>query len=135
MIFAEVQDMSQIHNSHLAFQILKQKFNPNCEEFWLLTLNSTLTLTKTVLLTKGTLNYCPVHPRDLFRECLTANAFTFLIAHNHPSMDVNPSPADLKLTRRLFKLSQMLEIPMADHIIFSDVNYFSLRENNSISWK
>ena len=135
LIFAEVQRMSQIHNSQIAFQILKQKFNPNCEEFWLLTLNSTLTLTNIILLTKGTLNYCPVHPRDLFRECLTANAFTFLIAHNHPSLDVNPSQADLKLTRRLFKLSQMLEIPMADHIIFSNVNYFSLRENNSINWK
>ncbi len=127
--------MSQIHNSHAAFQILKSKFNPTCEEFWLLTLNSTLALTNTILLAKGTLNYCPVHPRDLFRECLSANAFTFLIAHNHPSLDVTPSDADLKLTRKLFKLSQLVEIPMADHIIFSDRNYFSLRENNSICWK
>ena len=92
-------------------------------------------LTGLVLLTKGTLNYCPVHPRDLFRECLKANAFTFLIAHNHPSLNVNPSEEDLKLTRKLLKLSRLLEIPMTDHIIFSDQNYFSLRENKSIRWE
>ncbi len=127
--------MSQIHNSRFAFEILKDKFNPDSEEFWLLTLNSTLTLTKAILLAKGTLNYCPVHPRDLFRECLKMNAFTFLIAHNHPSLDLNPSTEDLKLTRKLLKISYLLEIPMADHIIFSHENYFSLRENNSVRWK
>ena len=127
--------MSQIHNSFLAFNILKSKFNPEAEEFWLLTLNSSLMLTGLVLLTKGTLNYCPVHPRDLFRECLKANAFTFLIAHNHPSLNVNPSEEDLKLTRKLLKLSKLLEIPMTDHIIFSDQSYFSLRENKSIRWE
>lgn len=134
-IFAEVQEMSEIHNSYLAFNILKSKFNPEAEEFWLMTLNSNLILTGLILLTKGTLNYCPVHPRDLFRECLKANAFTFLIAHNHPSFNVCPSEADLKLTRKLLKLSKLLEIPMTDHIIFSDKSYFSLRENKSICWK
>ena len=133
--FAEVQEMSQIHNSLLAFNILKLKFNPEVEEFWLLTLNTSLVLTRLVLLTKGTLNYCPVHPRDLFRECLKANAFTFLIAHNHPSLNINPSEQDLKLTRKILKLSKLLEIPMTDHIIFSDKNYFSLRENKSIRWE
>jgi len=132
---AEVQEMSQIHNSHSAFNLLKSKFNPTAEEFWLLTLNSVLELTQTILISKGTLNHCPVHPRDLFRECIKANAFTFIIAHNHPSLDVTPSPEDTKLTQRLFRISKILEIPMADHIIFTDKNYFSLRENNSISWK
>lgn len=132
---AEVQEMSHIHNSVSAFNILKTKFNPEAEEFWLMTLNPNLSLTGLILLTKGTLNYCPVHPRDLFRECLKANAFTFLIAHNHPSLNVLPSNEDLKLTRKLFKLSLLLEIPMTDHIIFSDKSYYSLRENNSIRWK
>ena len=127
--------MSQIHNSFNAFEILKHKFNSEAEEFWLLNLNSLLQLTNIVLLGKGTLNRCPVHPRDLFRECLKANAFTFIIAHNHPSKDVNPSVEDLSLTRKLIKISKLIEIPMADHLIFTDKNYFSLRENASICWK
>lgn len=127
--------MSQIHNSLAAFNILKPKFNSDAEEFWLLTLDSTLNLTKTIMISKGTLNNCPVHPRDLFRECLRANAYTFIMAHNHPSLDVTPSDEDLRLTRKFFKLSQLVEIPMADHIIFSNKGYFSLRENDSIRWK
>ena len=134
-IFAEAQEMSPIHNSHEAFQILKSKFNPDVEEFWLLTLNSKLALINIALLARGTLNYCPVHPRDLFRECIKDNAYTFLIAHNHPSLDVMPSVEDIKLTRKFFKLAQLLEIAMADHIIFTDKIYFSMREKNSISWK
>lgn len=124
--------MSQIHNSQFAFNSLKVKFNPDVEEFWLLTLNSTLDLIHMTLLNKGTLNYCPVHPRDLFRECLRANAFTFIMAHNHPSLNVKPSEEDIKLTRRIYKLSQLIEIPMADHLIFTDKNYFSFRENKLI---
>lgn len=124
--------MSQIHNSRFAFDHLKTNFNSEVEEFWLLTLNCKLEMTSKVLISKGTLNYCTVHPRDLFRECLKANAFTFIMAHNHPSLDVKPSDEDIKLTRRLFKISKLIEIPMTDHLIFTDKNYFSFRENSLI---
>ncbi len=127
--------MSQIHNSQLAFDHLKGKFNPDVEEFWLLILNSVLKLTHSLMLSKGTLNSCPVHPRDLFRECLRANAFTFIMAHNHPSLLVSPSPEDIKLTRRMYKIGLLLEIPLADHLIFTDKTYFSFRENQLIGRK
>ena len=121
--------MSQIHNSRFAFELLKANFNAEAEEFWLLTMNCKLEMTSQILISKGTLNYCTIHPRDLFRECFKANAFTFIMAHNHPSLDVKPSDEDIKLTRRLFKISKIVEIPMTDHLIFTDKNYFSFREN------
>ena len=127
--------MSPIHNSQLAFDHLKEKFNPEVEEFWLLTLNSVLKLTHSLMLSKGTLNSCQVHPRDLFRECLRSNAFTFIMAHNHPSLLVTPSPDDIKLTRRMYKIGLLMEIPLADHLIFTDKTYFSFRENGLISRK
>ncbi|MBC7466543.1 MAG: JAB domain-containing protein [Bdellovibrio sp.] len=127
--------MSQIHNSRFAFDLLKTKFNPDAEEFWLLTLNSSLTLTGTLLIAKGTLNYCSVHPRDLFRECLRANAFAFIMAHNHPSLDVQPSDEDIKLTNRFLKIAKLLEIPMLDHLVFTDTAYYSFKENNLLSRK
>jgi len=135
MHFAEVQEMSQIHNSRFAFELLKSKFNPDAEEFWLLTLNTSLTLTGSVLIAKGTLNYCSVHPRDLFRECIRANAFAFIMAHNHPSLDTQPSPEDIKLTNRFFRIAKMLEIPMLDHLIFTDKSYYSFKENSLIGGK
>lgn len=127
--------MSQIHNSRFAFNLLKTKFNPDTEEFWLITLNSTLNATHTFMLSRGTLNYCTVHPRDLFRECLRANAFAFIMAHNHPSLDVEPSPEDIKLTERFFKISKLLEIPLVDHLIFTDKDYYSFKQNGLLGRK
>lgn len=124
--------MSPIHNSQFAFDILKPHFNAEAEEFWLLNLNSQLQSQKPNLISRGTLNYCPVHPRDLFREALKANAYALIIAHNHPSLDPNPTQEDIKLTKRLVRVSRILEIPILDHIVFTDKKFFSFKENRLI---
>jgi DNA repair protein RadC len=122
--------MSPIHNSLLAFDLLKSKFNPECEEFWLINLNCQLSVNSSILISRGTLNYCPVHPRDLFREALKANSFALIIAHNHPSLDPRPTAQDISLTKKLIKLGQLIEIPILDHIIFTQIEYFSFKENH-----
>jgi DNA repair protein RadC len=124
--------MDQICNAQSAFLILKKHFNPDCEEFWLLTLNTQLCILNTTLLSRGTLNFCLVHPRDLFRKAIVDNAYQIIIAHNHPSLCVKPTAADIKLTKRLKKISKLIEIPIIDHIIFSSENYFSFKENKIV---
>ncbi len=130
--FAVMQEMSPIHNSQLAFDLLKTKFNGEAEEFWLINLNSHLIATSTILIAKGTLNYCPIHPRDLFREALRANSFAIIIAHNHPSLDPQPTNEDIRLTKKLCRISTLIEIPILDHIIFTDTNYFSFKQKDLI---
>ena len=129
---AEAQEMSPIHNSRLAFELLKPSFNADAEEFWLITLNSELASSGMFLIAKGTLNYCPVHPRDLFREVIRANSYAVIIAHNHPSLNIQPTKEDIQLTKKLCKIAKLLEIPILDHIIFSNKKYFSFKENNLI---
>ncbi len=124
--------MSPIHNSQHAFDILKQHFNAECEEFWLIALNSQLACQRPLLISRGTLNYCPVHPRDLFREAVRSNSYALIIAHNHPSLDPSPTNEDVKLTKRLLRLSKMLEIPILDHIVFTSEKYYSFKENGLI---
>ena len=124
--------MAQIHNSSIAFSILKGRYNPLREEFWLITLNTCLQEISTTMISRGTLNFCLVHPRDLFREALVANAYAMIIAHNHPSLNLQPTPEDLELTKKLTLIAGIIEIPIIDHIIFSDENYFSFKENNLI---
>ncbi|MGZ3726741.1 MAG: JAB domain-containing protein [Pseudobdellovibrio sp.] len=124
--------MAQINNCDDAFEQLKSNFNPYCEEFRLLTLNTQLELIRITLIAKGTLNFCLVHPRDVFREALMDNAFTLIIAHNHPSLNVQPTLEDLKLTKKLVKLSHLIEIPIVDHLIYTEVQYFSFKKNNLI---
>jgi DNA repair protein RadC len=124
--------MDQINNAQNAFLQLKPHFNPHCEEFWVLTLNTQLCILNTTLLSRGTLNFCLVHPRDLFRKAISDNAFQVIIAHNHPSLCIKPTAADLQLTKRLKKISKLIEIPIIDHIIFSNLDYFSFKENKLI---
>ena len=116
----------------MAFKLLKDRYNPLREEFWLITLNTCLKEISTVMISRGTLNFCLVHPRDLFREAILANAYAIIIAHNHPSQLLEPTPEDLELTKKLSTIAGLIEIPIIDHIIFSDKNYFSFKENNLI---
>ncbi|MBC7742322.1 MAG: JAB domain-containing protein [Bdellovibrionaceae bacterium] len=130
--FAARQEMSPIHNSRLAFNLLKTAFNPDAEEFWLINLNADLSSKGLVLIAKGTLNYCLVHPRDLFREAVRANSYALIIAHNHPSLNPQPTKEDIKLTKKLCKLAHLMEIPIIDHIIFTDQDFYSFKEHNLI---
>ncbi len=124
--------MLPIRNSSEAFQLFKPHFNPYCEELWLISLNASLMAQNVKLISKGTLNYCLAHPRDLYREALLMNSFAIIIGHNHPSYDTQPTIEDIKLTNKLIRVSKTIEIPILDHIIFTDLGYYSFRENKLI---
>ena len=124
--------MHQINDSAAAYYIFKNDYNPFCEEFWLLTLDTQLNLINKTLLSRGTLNFCLVHPRDLFRQAVRDNAFNLLIAHNHPSGNLQPTSADIQMTKNLRRLSLLLQIPIVDHIIFSNCDYYSFKQNRLI---
>jgi DNA repair protein RadC len=77
---------------------------------------------------RGTLGSTLVHPREIFKAVLLANAAAIVAAHNHPSGDPTPSPDDLELTHRLAAAGDVLGIPMLDHIIIGDGCYYSFKE-------
>lgn len=75
----------------------------------------------------GSLNGSIVHPRELFKGAILANAAAIVVAHNHPSGDATPSGADIQLTKRLVKAGDVLGIEVLDHVIFGD-EVVSMRE-------
>lgn len=77
----------------------------------------------------GTVNLSVLCPRELFSSALLNNAVSIILLHNHPSGDPSPSREDKSITLRLKKASEVLEIPITDHIIIGDNRYFSFREN------
>jgi DNA repair protein RadC len=85
-------------------------------------------------ITEGTLDTLLVHPREVFRSAIAANAAAVVLAHNHPSGDPTPSEADIKVTRDLIRAGQLLKIEVLDHIIIGRAtterqkDYVSLRE-------
>jgi DNA repair protein RadC len=76
----------------------------------------------------GTLNMSLVGPREVFREAVRENAASILVSHNHPSGDPEPSPEDIRLTRRLAEVGDLLDIPLHDHIIIGTDKYVSLKD-------
>ncbi len=126
------QHMIQISNSLAAFKYLKPYFNRNCEEIWLITLNTQMIVINLHLISRGTLNYCLAHPRDIFRPVLKDNSYTLIIAHNHPSSDPMPTQQDILMTQKLLRISKLIEVNLIDHIVFTENDYFSFNENSLI---
>ncbi|MBP3458535.1 MAG: DNA repair protein RadC [Lachnospiraceae bacterium] len=80
----------------------------------------------------GTVNASLFSGRDIFMEALSAKAVNFMILHNHPSGNVNPSRADVQMTQKLIEASRFMDIPLIDHIIIGDNCYYSFREHDMI---
>lgn len=70
--------------------------------------------------------------KNIFEEAIKYSAEKIIIAHNHPSQDVNPSLADNNATKKIFEASKLMDIPMVDHIIVSYDDYYSYREKGVI---
>jgi DNA repair protein RadC len=107
----------------------------NVETLQVLLLNTRHRLIRVVEeITDGTLDTLLVHPREVFRSAIAANAAAVVLAHNHPSGDPTPSEADIKVTRDLIRAGQLLKIEVLDHVIIGRAtterqkDYVSLRE-------
>ena len=104
------------------------------EHFVALMLDSRRHLIRRCTISKGTINRTMVHPRDVFREAITSNAASIILAHNHPSGDPSPSKLDRELTRELVNAGDAMHIPITDHLIIGtgSTPYYSFREHGFI---
>jgi len=78
--------------------------------------------------TVGLLDSNQVHPREVFADPLMDRAAAVIVAHNHPSGTLEPSPEDLALTHRLQRAGELLGLRVLDHLIVSESGYVSLKE-------
>ena len=79
---------------------------------------------------KGTLNQTSVYPREVVKHALEQGAASVILAHNHPSGDVRPSPADSHLTRTLQQALSTFDIKVLDHIIVGPGTHWSMAESS-----
>ena len=92
-------------------------FNPECECFVVLLLNTRKRVKGHQLVTIGTMDTLLVHPREVFRTAVVSGAASIVLMHNHPSGEPTPSDADIKVTRDLIRAGQLLKIEVIDHVI------------------
>ena len=79
-------------------------------------------------LTVGLVNQSQISPWEIYRGAILANAVSILVAHNHPSGNLEPSESDLIATRRLVEVSKTIGIPVLDHLIVGPSGFLSVRE-------
>ncbi|HZQ46069.1 MAG TPA: zincin-like metallopeptidase domain-containing protein, partial [Verrucomicrobiae bacterium] len=103
-------------------------FNPECECFVVLMLNTRRRVKGHQLISIGTQDTILVHPREVFRGAVIAGAAAIVMMHNHPSGEATPSEADIKVTRDLIRAGQLMKIEVLDHIIMGRPSHSSLRE-------
>lgn len=83
----------------------------------------------------GALTQTIVSPRDVFKPALLSNACYIIVAHNHPSGSLDPSPEDWVVTHRLVDVGKALDVRVLDHIILGDGGYRSLFRENPRAFK
>ena len=82
---------------------------------------------------KGTVNRSITHPREVFKNAYLYSASSIVCLHNHPSGDVTPSQDDIIFTKALVEIGLIQKIPILDHIIVSNNNYYSFQDNGKIN--
>ena len=97
------------------------------EHFLALLLDTRNQLIKVAEISIGSLDASIVHPREVYKEAISATAASVIFVHNHPSGDPTASEDDIKLTKRLAEAGEIVGIEVLDHIIIGDKNYFSLK--------
>lgn len=98
------------------------------EEFWLLLLNRANEVIRPVQVSQGGVSGTVADPKIIFKLAIECLASAIILVHNHPSGNLKPSEADKDLTRRLASAGKLLEIPILDHLIFTDASYLSFAD-------
>ena len=115
------------------FTYMKYKFHGLEQEcFYALYFNTKQELIEEIRLFMGTNNRSVTHMRDVFREAYKLNASSIVVMHNHPSGDVTPSKSDIVFTNSLVKTGNIQGIPVIDHIVVGNDNFYSFYEHNNI---
>jgi len=103
------------------------------EEFWLLMLNRANRILGRFKVSQGGLSGTVIDTRIILKKALDNLASSIIVCHNHPSGNKQPSDADLKITEKLKKAAEMLEIKLLDHVIIADKSYFSFADEGLIN--
>ncbi len=118
-----------ISHSGVAAEFMRRLLRDHAREHFIaLYLSGSHRIVSYSIVSIGTANTAPVHPREVFQGAFLAGACALIVGHNHPSGDLEPSHADLLFTARLKDAATLLGISLLDHVILSGDSYFSLRD-------
>lgn len=98
------------------------------EEFWIILLNRANVVMKKESISAGGVAGTVADPKIIFKKALEQLASSIILVHNHPSGNIKPSAADISLTKKMKEAGQFLDLPILDHIIFTNNDYYSFAD-------
>ena len=124
------KDKVPVNNAKIIYELFKYELQ-SLEQENLITVfldtKKRIITTKTIFV--GTINKIIVHPREIFFEAIKNCAASIILVHNHPSGDPTPSMEDKNFTNTIIKSSEIIGIPLIDHIIIGHNKYYSFYDN------
>lgn len=127
----ESEKKPKIQTASQAYNFLKPHLlDLDHEQFWVIYLNRANQLLKAEMISAGGVSGTLVDAKLIFKKALEVLASQIVLAHNHPSGNLRPSEQDVRLTKKMKAAGQTLDIPVLDHIIFTDQGYFSFSEQS-----
>jgi DNA repair protein RadC len=128
--------IDQATDAVIVFQGLfahEDRIDKDKEHFYVMHLDSRHQISLVELVALGILTDVRIHLRETYRRAVIEGTDSIIVAHNHPSGDVSPSEADIRVTHQLRKAGEVLQIPLLDHLVFTQTNYYSFRNNKKQS--
>lgn len=126
----------KIRHSKDSYELLKSCWNMNTielqEEFKVLLLNRNHQVLGVYPLSKGGISGTVVDAKLVYSVALKCNASSIIVAHNHPSGNLKPSEADLRLTKKLKQAGTYLDITLLDHLIITRNGYYSFSDESQM---
>ena len=127
-------ELPKVASSQDAFDVILTQWDDiqYRESFAIILLNRANKCLGFSFISKGGLSGTVADPKMIFQVALKANASSIILAHNHPSGNLQPSQNDINLTKTIVKAGKLLELQAIDHLIVSDDAYFSFADEGII---
>jgi DNA repair protein RadC len=121
----KVKSSNQLSTPKAVYKEMKELALADQESLWVIYVNTKNMILGKDMVSLGGIDSAGVDMRILFRRILLNNATSFFIVHNHPSNEIEPSKADIKLTEKIKQSAELLQLRFLDHIIVAENSYYS----------
>ncbi len=126
--YSELGDRSLVKTPEDVAALVRGRLKGKKKEYFLAILLDTRNqLIKVAEISVGSLDSSIVHPREVFKEAISASAASVIFVHNHPSGDTEASEDDIMLTKRLAEAGEIVGIDVLDHVIIGGKSYISMK--------
>ncbi|MFQ6122018.1 MAG: DNA repair protein RadC [Dehalococcoidales bacterium] len=126
--YSESEERTLVKTPEDVASLVQSRLKGKKKEYFLaLLLDTRNQLIRMAEISIGSLDSSIVHPREVFKEAVSASAASVIFVHNHPSGDTEASEDDIKLTKRLAEAGEIMGIDVLDHIIIGGKRYLSLK--------